>query len=92
MRCGARCKARVVPRSDDLEAGLDLRQLLVDCGLAPSRSQARRLIAQGAIRINGLKRGNEPLKPSDLDADGLILLAAGPRNRRLIGVRGTDQS
>lgn len=89
---GAASTPHLLVDSDDLEAGLDLRQLLVDCGLAPSRSQARRLIAQGAIRINGLKRGNEPLKPSDLDADGLILLAAGPRNRRLIGVRGTDQS
>lgn len=76
----------------ELEAGLDLRQLLVDSGLAPSRSQARRLIAQGAVRVNGRKRGNEPLLTADLDGEGLILLAAGPRNRRLIGLRGTDPS
>ena len=74
----------------ELEAGLDLRQLLVDCGLAPSRSQARRLIAQGAVRVNGRRRGNQPLQPADLDAEGLLILAAGPRNRRLIGVRGAD--
>lgn len=80
----------LVPPSE-LEAGIDLRRLLVECGLAPSRSQARRLIAQGAVRVNGRKRGNEPLGPSDLDADGLVLLAAGPRNRRLIGLRGADQ-
>ncbi len=75
----------------DLENGLELRRLLVECGLAPSRSQARRLIAQGAVRVNGLKRGNEPLRPSDLDAEGLILLAAGPRNRRLIGLRDSEE-
>lgn len=77
--------------STELEAGIDLRRLLVECGLAPSRSQARRLIAQGAVRVNGQKRGNEPLGPSDLDAEGRVLLAAGPRNRRLIGLRGPDQ-
>lgn len=77
--------------SSELEAGIDLRRLLVECGLAPSRSQARRLIAQGAVRVNGRKRGNEPLGPADLDAEGRVLLAAGPRNRRLIGLRGPDR-
>ncbi len=78
--------------STDLEGGIDLRRLLVECGLAPSRSQARRLIAQGAIRVNGQKRGTEPLGPSDLDGEGLILLSAGPRNRRLIGLRDPDEA
>ena len=76
----------------ELESGLELRQLLVDCGLAPSRSQARRLMAQGAIRVNGRKRQEGLLRSSDLDTDGLILLAAGSRNRRLIGLRETGSA
>jgi len=33
--------------------GLKLVDLLVDCGLAPSKAEARRLIAQSGVRING---------------------------------------
>ena len=81
----------VLVSSAELASGLDLRRLLVECGLAPSRSQARRLIAQGAVRVNGRKRDDSRLSSSDLDAEGLILLAAGARNRRLIGLREGEQ-
>ena len=80
-------KPNLLVSATELESGIELRQLLVDAGLAPSRSQARRLIAQEAVRVNGRKRGPGPLMPADLDGNGLILLAAGPRNRRLIGLK-----
>ena len=34
-----------------------MARLIVEARLAPSTSQARRLISQGAIRVNGEKNG-----------------------------------
>jgi tyrosyl-tRNA synthetase len=61
----------------------DLAVLLADSGLAPSRSEARRLISQGAVRLNGSRvsqaAGYEP-------ADGDVL-QAGKRGFVRIRVR-----
>ena len=89
---GSAMAPHMLVSATQLETGLELRQLLVDCGLAPSRSQARRLLAQGAIRVNGAKRPDGRLRLSDLDGEGHVLLAAGPRNRRLIGLRESDSA
>ena len=69
-----------------LEAGIELRQVLLDCQLADSLSAARRLLSQGAVRVNDQRRERGPVRISDLDQTGLILIAAGKRHRRLIGL------
>src|SRR4051812_30951917 len=50
---------------------LHLPAVLADAGLAPSTSEARRLIAQGAVRING-KPVSELDVPRSLLADALV--------------------
>ncbi len=69
----------------ELDAGIDLQKALVASGLARSNSQARRLLAQNAVRVNDQRRQSGVIGTGDLGADGLILLASGRRNRRLIG-------
>lgn len=46
----------------------DLVGLLADSGLAPSRSEARRLISQGAVKLNGIRvEQAEGYEPTDGD-------------------------
>lgn len=53
--------------ADDLELvivtapadGIPLRQLLVESGLSPSRSEARRLVQQGGVRVDGVVAGDD---------------------------------
>lgn len=44
-----------VPENIISAEGVDMTRLIAEAGLAPSTSQARRLINQGAVRINGEK-------------------------------------
>lgn len=46
---------------------LSLAVLLADAGLASSRSEARRLITQGAVRIDGQRVGEERVARRDLE-------------------------
>ena len=45
-----------------LSAGMDLKSLLADSQLAKSRSEASRLIAQGAVSIDGVKVSDSPVQ------------------------------
>lgn len=45
----------------EAKAGVDIIKLLVTAGLASSNSEARRLISQGGVKINGIKL-NEQIK------------------------------
>ena len=47
-----------VPASE-LEAGLDLVSALVRTGLATSNGEARRLLSQGGVAVNGRKVAGE---------------------------------
>lgn len=38
-----------------LWTGIRLTDLLVECGLCPSKREARRLIQQGGVYINGVR-------------------------------------
>ena len=37
------------------DGGIDILDLLVDCRLAPSKSEARRLVQQGGVSVDGEK-------------------------------------
>ncbi len=49
-----------------------LRDLVVMAGLAPSKSEAYRLITQGGIKVDGVKV-TDPQKSIDINATGVIL-------------------
>jgi tyrosyl-tRNA synthetase len=71
--------AIVMPRAR-LEAGVAVVDLLVETGLAASKSAARRLIEQGGASINGtrLKSIEAMVTHADLQ-DGAVLLRAGKK-------------
>jgi tyrosyl-tRNA synthetase len=72
----------------DLDEGLSLTQILVTTGLAASNGEAKRLVRQGGISIDG--RRVEPTERTiNKDAfagSDAILLAAGPRRRAILRV------
>ena len=60
---------------DFTEGVIGLLDLMVKCGLAPSRKEARRLVEQGGVEING-EKATDPTVRFDAAAfagDGLIL-------------------
>jgi tyrosyl-tRNA synthetase len=69
-----------------LEAGIPVANLVVDAGLAASRSDARRLAQGGGLRVNNepVADGARVLTLADLTADGVIKLAAGKKKIVLI--------
>lgn len=70
----------VMPKAD-LDAGKDLITLLVDTKLAPTRSEARRLIQQGGISVNEVKVTDfsRVFTSEDLDEDGTLLIKKGKK-------------
>lgn len=71
-----------------LEAGLNVVDAAVLTGLAKSKGEARRLLAQGGLYVNNAVASdvNAVLKPADLVAGAAIVLRAGKKNYRLIRV------
>ena len=65
-----------VPESIISEDGIDMARLIVEAGMAPSTSQARRLISQGAVKVNGEKI--DDLKISSLKDQDVVQV--GKRN------------
>ncbi len=65
-----------------LSEGIDLITLLVDTKLAPTRSEARRLILGGGVTVNDEKTLEFDKKYSlkDLDGEGSIVLKKGKKN------------
>ena len=60
----------------DLDAGaIALLDLMVKCGLTPSRSEARRLVQQGGVEVNGAKAGDVAAKitAEALAGDGVTI-------------------
>lgn len=74
-----------VPRTR-LEAGAKIVDLLRETGLVPSNGEGRRLIRQGAIRLNDAPIVDEAatLGPDALDADGTVKLSAGKKKHALV--------
>ena len=73
---------------NELADGLNLLNALVLTRLAKSNSEAKRLIRQGAVSLNGIKVGADTDKWSivaaDLKDDGSCLIAAGRRRRAVL--------
>ena len=71
----------------ELQAGAKIVDLLAASGLAPSKSAARRLVAQGGVRLGDRKVDDvdDTVKEGDLDGDRAATLYAGKKHlRRLI--------
>lgn len=66
----------------ELEEGMDILTLLVDTKLCSSRSDARRMVQQGGITVNGEKVTDiaHIITIQDADEDGSILLKKGKKN------------
>jgi tyrosyl-tRNA synthetase len=62
-----------------------LPRLLVELGLAPSMAEARRLIEQGGVHVEGERRTQSDFEV-DLSADRSLLIQVG--KRRFVRVRG----
>lgn len=71
-----------------LESGLGLLDAAVSTGLAKSKGEARRLVAQGGLYVNNVAVSdvNATLKKSDLVAERAIVLRSGKRNYRLVRI------
>jgi tyrosyl-tRNA synthetase len=71
---------------DRLESGIRLIDLLVETGLAPSKSEARRLIRQGGVYIDGHPAGSEEtvITHGDISSKGLLLRIGKKRYHRVV--------
>ncbi|MCD7863344.1 MAG: tyrosine--tRNA ligase [Lachnospiraceae bacterium] len=61
------------------ENGINIMELLVACGLAPSKSEARRLITQGGISLDGEKAANIDAGVSVEQLKGGIVVKKGKK-------------
>jgi tyrosyl-tRNA synthetase len=70
----------------EMAAGLKLVDLLAACGLAASKSVARRLVAQGGVRVGSRKveSVDDVLREEDLGPDGVLLHAGKKHLRRIV--------
>lgn len=70
----------VYPQAE-LEAGKDILSLLVETKLAPTRSEARRLVQQGGVTVNDEKVTDvyKSFTAADLDSDGALIIRKGKK-------------
>jgi tyrosyl-tRNA synthetase len=82
---GADVPTHAITRAE-LEAGLKLVDLLAASGLAASKSAARRLVAQGGVRVGSRQVDSleDVLKAEDLGSDGVLLHAGKKHLRRIV--------
>jgi tyrosyl-tRNA synthetase len=86
-----------LPDDEALAAGVDLLGLLVETGLASSRSDARRSVEQNAVAVNGEKVGlDRTIGSSDLRHGDYVVLRKGKKHyaalvRGLAGKNGRNQ-
>ncbi len=81
--------AREVPTTvvaaADLDAGLDLVSVLTRTGLASSNGEARRLLSQGGVAVNGRKvSADDELRAADLLHGQVALLRKGKSTYHLL--------
>ncbi|MBQ7669476.1 MAG: tyrosine--tRNA ligase [Clostridia bacterium] len=70
---------------DFADGAINICDLLVKCSLAPSKSEARRLVQQGGVLVNDVKveRFDAVVKPADI-GDGLIIKKGKKTFHRII--------
>lgn len=68
-------------KEEQLAQGIDLITLMMDGGLAASRSDARRNIQQGGVTVNDIKitEFDKVFTSADMDSDGMILIRKGKK-------------
>ena len=66
---------------DELDAGKDILTILVDTKLAASRGEARRLVQQGGVSVNGEKVTaiDATFTTADYNEEGVILIKKGKK-------------
>jgi tyrosyl-tRNA synthetase len=77
---------RIEVASGDLKRGVPAIDLFHRCGLATSKSEARRLIKGGGARVNGRALSDDAtiLTLGDVTAEGYIKLSAGKKKHALV--------
>ena len=72
--------------SAELAAGLKVVDLLAASGLAASKSAARRLVAQGGVRVGDRKVDSvdDNLRADEVGPDGVLLHAGKKHLRRIV--------
>jgi len=74
-----------LPAGDELAAGVDLTVLLVELGLASSKGDARRAIAQGAVSVNGAKAtADTTVGTGDVLHERYVVVRKGKRHYALL--------
>ena len=74
-----------LPSADELAGGVDVVDALVATGLATSKGDARRALAQGAVSVNGRKvDGEATLGPDAVVHDRYVLLRKGKRHYAML--------
>jgi tyrosyl-tRNA synthetase len=70
----------------ELQAGLKVVDVLAASGLAPSKSMARRLVAQGGVRVGDRKIDSvdDVVRAEEIAEDGVLLHAGKKHVRRLV--------
>ena len=73
---------------EKMAEGIDLITLLVDAKMAPSRSEARRIIVGGGVTVNDVKveAFDKVFSDKDLDSDGSIIIKKGKKSFHQIKV------
>lgn len=72
----------------DLDTGIDIVSLLKQTGLAPTSSEAKRLIDQGGILVNDEKISDKTFKvDSSMLKDGLIMIKKGKKTFHQVKVK-----
>jgi len=76
----------VTASAGELQAGVGLLATLVSAGLAASNGEARRLVQQGAVKVNDAKVDDPALllTAAMLDGDGVVKLAVGKKKHALL--------
>jgi tyrosyl-tRNA synthetase len=79
--------------ADPARPGLDLVEVLILAGTAASRGEARRLVEQGGVHVNGraARDPEERFTAEDLLAGRFLLVRRGKRDQRLL-VRGLGRA
>jgi tyrosyl-tRNA synthetase len=72
-----------------LKTGINIVDLLLEAGLAASKSEARRLIDGGGAKLNDNKIENaeQSASASDLTSEGYIKLSAGKKKHALVKIK-----